>query len=272
MAPMNQVGGLCQPDVVAAQLGTAGPVQGVVFAPDPLFEERAILVVRWKDHAFVPEFLPVAGRPQAHPYAMPGNLGIGQIKGRVDLRHPAVLDAEGLQFARSGQGPAGFRFGEVDSVVARQQAQMGERREVVLTFKTNNAGIAQIESGIAGIEFQDFHLTVGCKDGQRCLARRLFWTLSHANDQPGLALELEHSRLEQTGYLHSRQTGAQVLRPQDGVLFRAICQVVSHSPFLKPSLETPLKSWVTRGGSIQALRPRISLRDWPQIKPTRSEK
>ena len=144
---------------------------------------------------------------------------------------------------------------------------MGQRREVVLTFKTDDAGIAQIESGITGIEFQDFHLTVGCKDGQRGPARRLFWTLSHADDQPGLALELEHSRIEQTGYLHSRQAGAQVLRPQDGVLFRAICQVVSHSSFLKKSLETPLKSWVTRGGSVEALRPRINPGDWPQINP-----
>ena len=38
---------------------------------------------------------------------------------------------------------------------------MGERREVVLPVKTDDAGIAQIEPWIAGIEFQDFQLTVG---------------------------------------------------------------------------------------------------------------
>src|SRR5580658_7645269 len=61
-APMNQVGRLGQPDIVAAQLRTAGTVQRIILAAYLFVEDCAILVVWGEDHANMIEVLPVARR------------------------------------------------------------------------------------------------------------------------------------------------------------------------------------------------------------------
>src|ERR1035438_3265393 len=100
-APMNQVRRLRQPNVVAAQLRAAGPMERVVFATDLFFKESAVFVVRGKDHPLINEVLPITRGPQSHAHAIARDLRIRQAVFVVDLRNSAVFYAVSLQFAAS---------------------------------------------------------------------------------------------------------------------------------------------------------------------------
>ena len=100
ITPVQQVGRLGDPHIVAAQCRAAGAVQGVIQAADLFVEDRTILVMRRKDHALRTNLAPVARAPQPHPHAMLRDLGIGEVIGIADPDHPAILNAERFQFPR----------------------------------------------------------------------------------------------------------------------------------------------------------------------------
>ena len=116
LAPMHEVGRFGEPDVVAAEVRTAGPVQGVVLTADLLAEDRAVLVVGRENHAVVAEIAPIGGAAQAHAHAVLRDLRKGQVVGLPDLRHAAIFDAVGFEFALAEHRGIGRVFGEVDAI------------------------------------------------------------------------------------------------------------------------------------------------------------
>src|ERR1700733_5184601 len=59
IAPLQAIGRFRQPDIIAADLLTAGPVQAVIFSVDLFVENCAILIMRRKDHAALFKMLPI---------------------------------------------------------------------------------------------------------------------------------------------------------------------------------------------------------------------
>ena len=128
-APMHEVRRFGEPDVVAADERTAGTVQGVVFAADSLAENRAVLVVRRENHAVLANIAPVGGAAQADADAVLRDLRKGQVIGLADLRHAAIFDAVGFQFALAKHRRIGRVFAKIDSVSTGDQTKMRHRRQ-----------------------------------------------------------------------------------------------------------------------------------------------
>ncbi len=124
-----------------------------------------------------------------------------------------------------------LRFGEADAVVARQQTKMGEGGEIILPVEADDAGIAQIEPGIARVEFQHLKPTFGTQDGKGCFARDLRRPFRHSHQQPGLFLKSKDSRIQQACHFHAFHARTQVPRPEDWILAEALRQIVHHEPF-----------------------------------------
>src|SRR5664279_3176104 len=76
VAPVHKIGRLGQPNVVPAQLRAAGPMEQIILIADSLFKDRAVLVMRRKDHDLLLKSLPITRSPQTHTNPVVGDLGI----------------------------------------------------------------------------------------------------------------------------------------------------------------------------------------------------
>ena len=76
--PVQAVGRLGKPDVVAAELRTARTVEGIIFPADRRFKKGAVLVMRREYHTLAFEGFEIAGSYQPHPYSNGRNLRKGQ--------------------------------------------------------------------------------------------------------------------------------------------------------------------------------------------------
>ena len=111
-------------------------------------------------------------------------------------------------------------------------------------------GSDRFELRIGVVELQDLH---ACRPapstGKRGLARLLLRPLGHAQQQPGLAGEAEHARVEQALDLHARDARADVA-PAEGSGFR---EIVSQC---QPWLSLPITG-VGAGNSKHRRRSRL---------------
>jgi len=143
---------------------------------------------------------------------MAGNLRISQIVGFADLSHAAVLDAVGFQFPGSHHWLALLRLGEVDAVVAGQQAKVGESGEIVPPVKMDDTGIAQVEPWIARVKFKHLKPAARTQDGEGCFAWDLRRALRHPHQQPGLSLVAKDARIQQACHFHALYARMQIPR------------------------------------------------------------
>src|SRR6266850_2954188 len=92
-SPMRQVRRFRNPNIVAAQHRTARSMQRIVFAANLFLEDRAILVVRWKNHSTTVECAPIFCAAESHSHPTLRYLRKCEMVRIADLRHSAILDA-----------------------------------------------------------------------------------------------------------------------------------------------------------------------------------
>jgi hypothetical protein len=108
---------------------------------------------------------------------------------------------------------------------------MGKCSEVVPAIKIDHAGICEVEPGVAGVELDDIEPALGAEDGKGGFAGDLCRTLGHPDQQPGLILVAENSRIQQACDFHAPHARTQIARSEDGVLLEALCKIVHREPF-----------------------------------------
>lgn len=140
----------------------------------------------------------------------------------------------------------------------------GAPGRVVPSIKVDDAGIAQVEPGIAGVEFKDLKSALGTEDGKGGFAGNLYRALRHPYQQPGFVLVSKHPRIQQACHFHALHTRAQVARPENGVLSEALCKIVHHERFAVLEDRASLRRFATEGAGLR--KPLIRLRKRPYFR------
>src|ERR1017187_265160 len=130
-APMQQVGRLGEPDIVAANLRTGRAMQCKITAANFFIKQNAILVMRRKDKTMFAELPPVRRGAHAHRDTVRRNRSVGQVVSVIKSGNATILKPESLAWAATMKRRVNLAFTEAHTIFTRHQPQMRERRQIM---------------------------------------------------------------------------------------------------------------------------------------------
>ena len=116
---------------------------------------------------------------------------------------------------------------------------------------------------ISRVEFEHFKMAVRAQNRKRGFAWDLRRTLRHPDQQPGLILKAEDSRIQQACHLHALHARADVLRPEYGVLSKTLRQIVYHEPFGVLEYRSFARRFATKRNGVR--KPEVTLGESPYL-------
>lgn len=196
-APVEEIGGLGDPNEMAAGADSAGPMHGPIVGAEATGKEGAILIMRREDEAVALEGLPIARGDKAHADTELGDGGVSEPVAVVEELYANVFDAEGLKRAIAKEEWF-FVEREGNAVVAPGEAEMGEGGEIVAALVGEATGIGTDEIGIVGAQAQDADAGVagGIQNWGAEPAGLLEGALGDTHEQPNAAFKAEGPGIE----------------------------------------------------------------------------